>query len=77
MFHENLAKHIPIPSVPLGKNRDETGCGDQTTAALAVSLQTNEDIYKAAQVAVLAGTLQFGKPGIDPVTREELKRYQR
>ena len=75
LFSQNLEKRIPVPKVTLGKDKDETGCGDQTTAALAASLQTGADLYESAQISILAGTLQFGKPGIDPVTSAELLQY--
>lgn len=75
LFNNKLAEHIPVPNAVLGKNRDETGCGDQTMAALAASLEHGNSVHDAAKIAVLAGTLQFSKEGIEPVTQEELDKY--
>jgi ribokinase len=75
LFNNSLAEQIPIPKLKLAKTKDETGCGDQTMAALCVFLQAGDDILSAATKAVLAGTLQFHRTGIQPVTKTEFKRY--
>ncbi len=72
LLGENLDLHIPAPRLALGQARDETGCGDQTMAALCASLLQGDDLATAAGAAVLAGTLQFHRAGIVPVTRAEL-----
>jgi ribokinase len=69
---EAEAVHIPVPEVNGGTDRDETGCGDQTTAVLAALTAEGMDICKAARLAVEAGTLQYHRLGIQPVQREEL-----
>lgn len=56
-------------------NQDETGCGDQTMATLCARLLSGDDLLLAAQRAVLAGTLQFHKLGIVPVTAVEIAHY--
>jgi sugar/nucleoside kinase (ribokinase family) len=58
-----------------GEVCDETGCGDQTTATLCALLSQGPDMARAVRTAILAGTLQFHRRGIQPVTREELDAY--
>ena len=64
--------HLPIPQASDTGEKDETGCGDQTMAALCAFLQENKPIKDAAELAILAGTLQFHKSGIKPVAMSEL-----
>lgn len=73
LFTPTEQLHIPIPSVERSGEKDETGCGDQTMAALCALLQDGKSFKEAAQLAVLAGTLQFHKSGIQPLTKEDLK----
>ncbi len=73
LFSQDAQAHIPIPEVEDGDDKDETGCGDQTMAALCALLQDGKSIKVAAELAILAGTLQFHKTGIQPVTKEEMK----
>lgn len=70
-------KCIPIPSVQETIMKNETGCGDQSMATLCAHLQTGASIEKASEIAVLAGTLQFHKQGIQPITKIELEAAQR
>lgn len=72
LFSEETQVHIPIPQVSAGTEKDETGCGDQTMAALCALLQDGRDIKEAAELAILAGTLQFHRTGIQPVKKDEL-----
>jgi ribokinase len=72
LFTETDQTHIPIPKVEANNEKDETGCGDQTMAATCALLQDGKSLKEAAQLAVLAGTLQFYKSGIQPITRKEL-----
>lgn len=72
LFTQSTTLHIPAPKVKSGAYRDETGCGDQVMAALCASLQSGATIEKAAQIAILAGTLQFYRRGIEPITAQEL-----
>lgn len=74
LFTKTEQTHIPIPKVEASNEKDETGCGDQTMAATCALLQDGKSLKDAAQLAVLAGTLQFYKSGIKPVTKEELTR---
>ena len=74
-FSHATEKHIPIHSVPEGQSKDETGCGDETMAAIAYSLSEGNDIVTAAGIGIVAGTLQFYRPGIAPITQKELNQY--
>jgi len=68
--------HIPIPIVEKGSEKDETGCGDQTMATLCACLQDGKSLAEAAKLAVLAGTLQFNRSGIQPINLQDLVKFQ-
>lgn len=72
LFSKDAQTHIPIPEINSGSEKDETGCGDQTMAALCALLQDGKTIKEAVELAVLAGTLQFHRTGIKPVRKNEL-----
>jgi ribokinase len=72
LFSSDTQAHLPIPEVNAGDEKDETGCGDQTMAALCALLQDGKPIKEAAELAILAGTLQFHRTGIKPVSKSEL-----
>jgi len=72
LFSGNTEAQIPIQSVKTTDEKDETGCGDQTMAALCAFIQEGKPLDEAAQLAILAGTLQFHKSGIKPVQLAEL-----
>ena len=69
--------HIQAPRMPEGGTMDATGCGDQVTAALCVELLRGKSLREAGEAAVLAGTLQYCRPGIQPVTSEEMEAASR
>jgi ribokinase len=71
-FNDTARRHIPCPEVPDSGTHDETGCGDQVTALAAAAVAESRGITEAVRLAVLAGTLQFHRAGIQPVTRDEL-----
>jgi ribokinase len=73
VFAEGEGKYIPVPRISDRDIRDETGCGDQVTAVLCTELLRGKDLWEASEAAVLAGTLQYHRPGIQPVTREEME----
>ncbi|MFO0970748.1 MAG: PfkB family carbohydrate kinase [Candidatus Saccharimonadales bacterium] len=73
LFTNDIQTHIAIPDIKASGEKDETGCGDQTMAALCALLQDGAAISEAAQQAILAGTLQFHKRGVQPVAKQELK----
>ncbi len=76
LFSDTIEQHIPIPSLSKSKIKDETGCGDQVLAALCARLLGGESLENAVRSAVLAGTLQFHKAGIQPVTLKEIEENQ-
>lgn len=76
LFGKNIEEHIPVPQVKKAKIQDETGCGDQVTAALCAELSGSKNILETSEKAILAGTLQFNKIGIVPVVPEELDKYK-
>jgi len=72
LFNRDVSLHIRVPDVEDSAVHDETGCGDQVTAIVASGLAEGRDLIEAAELAVRAGTLQFTKAGIQPVSRQEL-----
>ncbi|MDO8609900.1 MAG: PfkB family carbohydrate kinase [bacterium] len=77
LFTNKKEIHIPIPIFDNFHIQDETGCGDQTTAAFCTFLQEGKNIEEAAHLAIIAGTLQFQRIGIQPVKKDEiLKIYE-
>ncbi len=77
VFGDGLEEHIPIPQLPCTGPVDETGCGDQCMAFLCAETVSGEPFAKAARKAILAGTLQFYRQGIQPVTKKELEKAVR
>jgi ribokinase len=71
-FDGETGRHIAVPQVGEVGVRDETGCGDQVTAIAAACLAEGMSLLQSVEMAILAGTLQFHRAGIDPVSREEL-----
>jgi ribokinase len=71
VFSGGAAKHIPAGAIA-GDVRDETGCGDQVTAVLCAQILREKDVWEASKAAILAGTMQYHRHGIRPVTRQEL-----
>ncbi len=72
LFNRDVSLHIRIPDVEDSAIHDETGCGDQVTAIVASGLAEGRDLIETVELAVRAGTLQFTKAGIQPVSRQEL-----
>lgn len=73
-FNKMYEIYIPIPQVECSQYKDETGCGDQVMATISSYLVDGYDILHAARCATVSGTLKFYKPGITPVTRDEITR---
>lgn len=74
-FNKKHAEHIQIPKIKKSGKKDETGCGDQTMATLCAYLLKGTEIREAVKYAIISGTLQFYKKGINPISMEELSRY--
>lgn len=76
LFTPSGSGHIPVPKIrSISKEKDSTGCGDQTMATLCAAMVQGADIFDAAKLAVLSGTLQFYNVGVEPVANEEIQRY--
>lgn len=75
LFTPDTKQHIPVTELELGSTRDETGCGDQVMAALCAFMSAGENLETATERAILAGTLQFHKPGIQPTSSQEISKY--
>jgi len=73
LFSNDIQSHIPIPDVEISGEKDETGCGDQTMAALCAFIQEGKTLQEAAELAIFAGTLQFHKSGIKPVLKQDME----
>ncbi len=74
LFTKDKKQQFPIPEVQASKDIDATGCGDQTMATLCIKLQEGAGLEESVSSAILAGTLQFHRQGIQPVTKEELQK---
>jgi ribokinase len=74
-FSKTAEKHIPTHNVQDASVKDETGCGDETMAAIAYSMSEGNDVVTAVQIGIAAGTLKFYKAGIAPITKQELNQY--
>lgn len=75
-FNKSVEKHISVPDIRIDtEDKDETGCGDQTMAAFVTALEEGKEPIQAAEMAVLAGTIQFFNSGVKPVTQEEINEY--
>lgn len=72
LFSEGIEKHIEIPNIPSTDQKDDTGCGDQTMAALCYYIKDGKSLEEASKLAILAGTLEFQKVGIQPITKSEI-----
>lgn len=72
LFSRDFSEHIPCPSVKDTGVHDETGCGDQVTAVVASCLAEGKALREASRLAILAGTLQFHRAGIQPVSKGDL-----
>jgi ribokinase len=75
LISPHITEHVEIPRLSLSGPKDETGCGDQVTAIVTASLAEGQDLLIATRRAILAGTLQFYRSGIQPIEREILDRY--
>jgi sugar/nucleoside kinase (ribokinase family) len=72
LFGDGLHEHIEVPKVMAGGQPDSTGCGDQVMAALCALLCDDWELVDAASLAVRAGTIQFYRTGIQPLSLEKI-----
>ncbi len=76
LFTPEAGQHIPVPDIASSSGeKDETGCGDQAMAAICAMIAEGKDVAEAARLGIAAGTLQFHKSGIVPVTSMELTSF--
>jgi len=73
VFDGRQERHIAAPPTGAAGAADATGCGDQVTAVLCAEILRGRSVMEASEAAVIAGTLQYQRPGILPVMREELE----
>jgi len=64
---------IPPPSLSPELQTDETGCGDQVMAVCALLLSQGKTLEASARAGIVAGSLQFAKIGVQPLSYTELK----
>lgn len=75
-FNNNYSLHIKIPNLKMAGPKNETGCGDQVTAAFCAGIAEGKSPVESAKFAVLCGALQFHKEGIIPISRQEAEKYK-
>lgn len=68
---DEYTKVFSIPRVFIDTS-DSTGCGDQFLAGLIYGLVQGKKLNDAVQIGVNAGTIQYGKKGVVPITKQEL-----
>jgi ribokinase len=73
-IQRDLVEYISIPKINL-EYGDSIGCGDQTMAGILYALKLGKNILDACKIGVIAGTLQFHKKGVAPITKLELEEY--
>jgi ribokinase len=76
-FNKQKSFPIPVLKVPDKGASDETGCGDQVSALAACGIAEGKNMSEVAELSVLAGTMQFYREGIQPVTKKELLDMKR
>ena len=72
VFAGGEERHVEVMRGGENEVRDATGCGDQVMAVLCAETLRGKSIVEASRAAVLAGTMQYHRPGIQPVMRGEL-----
>jgi len=75
LFNNQINLMIQIPQIGKSRIHDETGCGDQVTAILAACLSEGRSLTESAEISIVAGTLQFYRAGIQPISRTDLSKY--
>ncbi|MCD6408123.1 bifunctional hydroxymethylpyrimidine kinase/phosphomethylpyrimidine kinase [bacterium] len=77
-FSKGIYEYIKVPDLKIkSEYRDETGCGDQVSAAVVYGIVKRKNIFETVKEAILAGCLQFYKRGINPVKKSEIKEALR
>jgi ribokinase len=66
-FSAEEAFHLMTPELEIPPEAESTGCGDQALAVLAAATLQGKSFRQAAEMAVLAGSLQYCQPGLAPI----------
>ncbi len=73
LFEDDVeVAHLLIPEVDYKGTKDATGAGDQTFAGIVSKLQSGLSLNRACEFGVRVGTMQFNRPGIDPIKNQDL-----
>ncbi len=59
--------HVPAPNLPLPRDGESTGCGDQVLAVLCAEVLHGKPFRAACEKAVLAGSLQYRQSSQAPI----------
>ncbi|RJP31653.1 MAG: hypothetical protein C4536_07630 [Actinobacteria bacterium] len=73
VFSRDQERHVAVIHGGGPGTADATGCGDQVTAVLCAEVLRGRSVLEASETAVAAGTMQYHRPGVQPVTWEELR----
>ncbi len=71
LFSRDIDEEIDTPEYA-DAACDETGCGDQVTAVMCAEILRGTGIPVAARIAVRAGTAQYCRSGISPLSGDEI-----
>jgi len=70
---QGAGAHLPVDG-PAPAGGDETGCGDQAMAVLCAEVYRGRTFLEASRRAVRAGTLQFARTGVAPLSEADVLR---
>jgi ribokinase len=76
LITESSADHFPAFEMEDQDKYDETGCGDQVTAVMAAEISFGTELRDAVSKAMIAGSLQFLRTGINPVTSDDVNKVK-
>ena len=76
-FSGTTDEHFVIPEFERRSSFDETGCGDQVTAVICSELINGNQLASAVKIAVYAGTMQFHREGIQPLSKNDILAIHR
>ncbi len=76
LFSKDSDEQIDIPKYTAAAC-DETGCGDQVTAVMCGEILLGTPITEAARIAVRAGTAQYCRSGISPLSGDDIDEIRK
>ncbi|MCB2210359.1 bifunctional hydroxymethylpyrimidine kinase/phosphomethylpyrimidine kinase [bacterium] len=71
-FSQEETFHLLTPELDFPPEAESTGCGDQTLAVLCAATLQGKTFREAAEMAVLAGSLQYIQTGLEPIRPEQV-----